>query len=288
MHMPIPPPRHRESEPASARRLAVRRLHDLIRVMVTDGESAADLDPDAQSELPSEAVLMAMFDASRDMVREALALLSDEHLIRRRRGIGTSPVGGQHRLSAFLPPAGSDLAAHQHIGAVVPRLLHWAWTAAPAVVAARLDGVATGDDCLCVDYVLLGDGEPTCAITNYLRAAEASRITPASFDSDFFTLVDAGSATIASHDITFQASVADRQVAALLGLAPGDPVLWLEQTLRDRDGAAIDFAVAQFRPELRISFAGIPRLDLASAPRSAVPGETAGTPHPTPPERTPR
>ncbi|WP_162939981.1 GntR family transcriptional regulator [Gryllotalpicola protaetiae] len=241
-----------------SRELAVRRLRDLIRVSISDG--TAEHAPGGA--LIDEHALMVTFDAPRDTVRHALSLLVEEGLIVRRRGIGTT-AGDQYQFSALLPPTGQTLESHHHVGRLSPLLLHWGWMKAPDSVASRLDDVETGDDCLCVDYVLLRDDEPSSVITNYLRADEATRLSVADFQTDFYQLLET-TGPVASHDVVLQAANADEQVAALLHILPGEAVLWFEQVLRNAAGEAIDFAVATFRRETRIEFQAIPRLDVTA------------------------
>lgn len=259
----------------AARQLLTRRVRDLIRVSI----AARGHQVPGAATLDAEPALMADLDAPRDVVRDALALLVAEGLIRRRRGVGTLARDDQYAMSALLPPSGESLEAHQGVGHLSPRLLHWEWMKAPAPVRARLDGVVAGDDCLCVDYVLLRDGQPCAVITNYVRGSEAARLTATDFRSDFYALLADGGTDIVAHDVVLQAATADAHVAALLHVLPGEAVLWLEQTLHDERGAAIDFAVATFRRETRVGLTGVPRLGLSTLLRPP-----SGTAEPVAPE----
>lgn len=150
------------------------------------------------------------------------------------------------------------------------RLRDWAWVRTPPVVAAKLDGVAPGERSLCIDYLVVRDGTPLAAVTNYLRAAEAEGLRPEHFVRDFYALIEGGSGRIGSHDITLQATIADPHIAALLEVAAGEAVLWMEQIIRDVDGEAIDFAMIHSRRELRMGIDALPHLDatgLRAAPR---------------------
>ncbi|NMM87476.1 hypothetical protein B2J88_24475 [Rhodococcus sp. SRB_17] len=242
-----------------ARDEAVRRLRDLIRIEITDATSYVS----GRVPVASEVHLMKRYRATRDTVRDALALLTDEGMIVRRRGVGTHPRTIQRPYPTSLPPLGQEFASYFGIGNIVPRLVRWAWVAAPPSVVLRLDGVEAGDQCLCIDYVLIHEGTPTATVTNYLRAAEGTQIRREAFTTDFYTLVDSGDGEIGSHDLTLQATIADAHVAALLDITAGDAVMWFEQIIRNTDGEAINFAVAHFRREVRVDLAGIPRVDIA-------------------------
>ncbi|MFE3262548.1 UTRA domain-containing protein [Nocardia sp. NPDC059229] len=111
------------------------------------------------------------------------------------------------------------------MGRIAPRLLHWAWIPAPEVISDRLSGVNPGDDCLCVEYVLLVDDRPLAIFTNYLRSPEAARIDQVAFVDDFYSLLHHGGVAIDTFDIGIQAACADDYAAALLHVMPGEPVM---------------------------------------------------------------
>ncbi|MRH92418.1 UTRA domain-containing protein [Nocardia sp. SYP-A9097] len=243
--------------PGSSHLLA-RRLHDLLRTALRDGAFGS-------GKLPSEAELMTQYQASRDVVREALDLLRHDGLIERRRGVGTVPVRTEYLVSGALPPEGRSLEEHLALGRISPRLLHWAWVPAPEVIAEHLDGISLGDDCLCIEYVLLLDRRPIALFTNYLRAPEAARVDLTTFRDDFYSLLRAGGINFTAFDIGLQAARADDHAAALLHVLPGEPVLLLEQTIRNRDGQAIDYALGTCRSEMQLRIGAIPRIDLTGA-----------------------
>lgn len=244
----------RECLPASSQLIA-RRLHDLLRAALRDGAFAS-------GRLPSEAELMAQYQASRDVVREALDLLRNAGLIERRRGVGTVPVRAEYLVAGALPPEGRSLEEHLALGRISPRLLHWAWVPATRVIADHLDGIAVGDDCLCIEYVLLLDQRPIGLFTNYLRAPEAARVDLTVFREDFYSLLHAGGIDFTAFDVGLQAARADDYAAALLHVLPGEPVLLLEQTIRNHDGQAIDYALGTCRSEIQLRIGAIPRIDL--------------------------
>lgn len=243
--------------PGSAHLLA-RRLHDLLRAALRDGAFGS-------GKLPSEAELMTQYQASRDVVREALDLLRHDGLIERRRGVGTVPVRTEYLVSGALPPEGRSLEDHLALGRISPRLLHWAWVPAPQVITEHLDGITLGEDCLCIEYVLLLDRRPIALFTNYLRAPEAARVDLTTFRDDFYSLLQAGGINFTAFDIGLQAALADEHAAALLHVLPGEPVLLMEQTIRNRDGQAIDYALGTCRSEMQLRIGAIPRINLTGA-----------------------
>lgn len=253
-----------ESTFPPARRLLVRRVRDLLRVTLADHWGV-----DAHLRLSGEAELMTEYAAPRDAVREALALLADEGLIERRRGLGTLRVGESVEVNIKLPTGDTPLLRQfdEH-DLLQGRLLEWTWTPAPDAIAARLTDVSPGDDCLCIDYVLRRNGEPICVITNYLRRHEAAGLAPTDFLGDFFSLLSLTGTAVRTQDVVLQPRLADEEVAVLLDVASGTPLMWMEQVIRDEHGDAIDFAIVHMRGDLRVGIPEVPRMELTSSTRA--------------------
>ncbi|WP_120043835.1 GntR family transcriptional regulator [Nocardia panacis] len=241
-------------QPGSTR-LAARRVRDLLRAEIRRGAFA-------DGRLPAESELMARYQASREAVREALDLLRRDGLIERRRGLGTMTIRDEYLVPGLLPPRGDLYETYLPGGHVTPRVLHRAWLPAPDAVVAHLDGVAPDDDCLCIDYVLLVDDRPTGVFTNYLRAGEAARVEQQLFDTDFYSLLHDSAVTPTNFDLSLQAGTADDCTATLLRIRPGAPILLWEQTIRDQNGQAVDYALGALRGDVVITLGGIPRIDL--------------------------
>ncbi|MFE3257915.1 GntR family transcriptional regulator [Nocardia sp. NPDC059229] len=235
--------------------LAARRVRDLLRAEIRRGAFV-------DGRLPAESELMAQHQASRETVREALDLLRRDGLVERRRGVGTMTIREEYVVPGVLPPQGNLFETYLADGHITPRLLRWNWIPAPSAVAAQLDGVAVDDDCLCIDYVLLIDDRPMAVFTNYLRSTEASRVDQQEFRTDFYSLLHSSDVTVAGFDLAVQAAAADDCSATLLHIAQGDPILLWEQTIRNPDGEAVDYALGALRGDVVMKFGDIPRIDL--------------------------
>lgn len=243
------------------RRLLVRRVRDLLRVMVADTHGAA-----SEARLAGEAELMAEYAAPRDAVREALCLLADEGLIARRRGLGTLSVGDAINVNIKLPREGQPLACQFDPGdRLSAQLLEWTWMPCPAAVATRLTAVESGDDCLCIDYVLLRNERPICLITNYLRRAEGSTLSAAQFLGDFYALLRHVGSEVRTQDVVLQPRLADAEISSLLDVTVGEPTMWMEQLIRDEEGRAIDFAIVHMRGDLRVRIPNVPTMSIGEA-----------------------
>ncbi|MET8429850.1 GntR family transcriptional regulator [Nocardia sp. NPDC004860] len=240
--------------PGSAQ-LAGRRVRDLLRAEIRRGAFV-------DGRLPSEFELMAQHQASREAVREALDLLRRDGLVVRRRGVGTMTVREEYVVPGVLPAQGNLFETYLADGHITPRVLRWTWIPAPLAVATRLDGVTVDEDCLCIDYVLLIDDRPMAVFTNYLRSPEASRVDQEEFRTDFYSLLHCSDVAVAGFDLSVQAVAADECTARLLEIALGEPILLWEQTIRDSDGQAVDYALGALRGDVVMKFGDIPRIDL--------------------------
>ncbi|WP_084703847.1 GntR family transcriptional regulator [Phaeacidiphilus oryzae] len=234
-----PSPSPSSGRPASA---DARRLRDLLRSHILHGGH-----PDGR--LPSEPELMRRHSASRTAVREALALLRDEGLVERLRGVGTHAVC--HSVTTRLAEAHGVAApdprqarAHE----VRVRVLDRSALPAPDAVAERL-GVPVGSPCIRYEYLSLRDGRPVFVATNYALAPEGERLLGVPFRTDWYRLLGDAGLTVGQSEFLIGSGLADSTNAPLLGLEPGSPVMLLEQIIRDPEGRPWDLAFVVIRSD---------------------------------------
>jgi GntR family transcriptional regulator len=239
--------------PGPARAHDVRRLRDLLRAAVL-----AEGFPDGQ--LPPETEIMAAYRATRATVREALATLRSDGLIARLPGVGTHAVVRPPRTGmdeAHGVTAGGDL----YISTTPPRVLDRSRVPAPPSLAAAL-GIAPGTECLRLEYVGMFDGEPVVVATNYVVFPEATRILATPFHGHWYQLMADAGVPVGGSEFVIDATAADPVSASLLDIAPGAPLLAVEQTITSADGRVIDVAFLRLRPD-RMRF-----ISRSSAPRA--------------------
>ncbi|MEU8890866.1 GntR family transcriptional regulator [Streptomyces sp. NPDC048442] len=202
--------------------------------------------------LPDERALIAEFGTSRNSVREALTLLSDEGLVERRRGVGTVVVG-----RAYEHPLGGLAGLAEVLcaqGAVVNEVREARTVQPPYSVARRLElpegshavylerlrrvnGMALSLDCT---YLLPEVGDPLLAL---LRDAPNSLR-----DRDVFALIEAVTGRpLGTAKISVQAMVADPATCAVLEMPPGGAVLAVERLTRLADGRPADLEFLHLR-----------------------------------------
>lgn len=199
--------------------------------------------------LPTESALCAEFDVSRGPVRQALATLRNEGLIRVSRGkpaVVRSHDAAQ-TLDTFTPFTQWAQRAGRTAGS---RTLEVARRRAsePAIVALGLD---TDDFVVEVMRVRLLDGEPAMIERSTFIDAVGSLLFE--FDTDSGSMTD----YLATRGIHFDTmehvldAVAATEVdAENLGIDIGGPLLRERRTSRDPDGVVFEFADDRYRPDL--------------------------------------
>ncbi|MFP5023073.1 GntR family transcriptional regulator [Pseudonocardia phyllosphaerae] len=251
--MPVPSPI------APARSGDARRVRDLLRVAIAGRSQLRGL-------LPGTDELMREYAASRSAVRTALALLTDEGLLRPGPGAfrvvarpgytGTAPAPVLPRVPGTVPasgaPAGSGSA--RHIPAVPdpdpaqpPRWVDRAGIAAPEALATWL-GVPSGSPCLRLECVSVTVDGGRLFATHYLSGTDAAALLAVPETGIFDRLLaDAG---LAPAEVRTRCGPvpADPDVALQLGVATRTPVLGTERTLLGSDGRVLAAVIARSRP----------------------------------------
>ncbi|HEY1818460.1 MAG TPA: GntR family transcriptional regulator [Trebonia sp.] len=238
-----------ESPLADARRRRAdraRQVADVLRRQVLQGTFPDGL-------LPDEASLSREFGASRNAVRDALAVLGAEGLVTRVQGTGTVVVGRKypHGLHNLLGLA-ETLREH---GDVVNEVRAAGLVAPPPAVAARL--LPSGQ---------AGDGEAPATVV-YIERLRKLNGLPLSLDltylapdigqpllgedlagTDIFTLIEARTGhRLGSASITVEALSADPHTAAVLEAPPGAALLMVERLTRLADGRPVDLEYIRLR-----------------------------------------
>lgn len=207
--------------------------------------------------LPSDAEFSAALGVSRTVVREALLLLEEDHLIRTKRGVGrfvtdALPTIGMERLRSLeelLRTLDGDITVHT--------LLHGV-QAASDFVAQGL-GVPERASTLARESILRRDGTPLCfsfestlsveqlhSVSPALaEAIDAASETPGTLLSVVLRSL-AGSALSGAFEVS--AGVPGETRGRHLALAPGTPTLTVAHTVRAH-GQPIYIAKHTFSPE---------------------------------------
>ncbi|GIL27436.1 GntR family transcriptional regulator [Actinocatenispora comari] len=226
----------RTERPAGERRAdRARRVADVLRQQILAGGYDG-------ARLPDEAALARDFTASRNTVRDALALLAAEGLVQRRRGIGTVVVGHRHphpldRLTGLAETLGAagEVRNEVRVAEVVT---------APAAVAARL-----GRTVVHLERVRHLAGSPLSLDNSYLAVDVGRRLLGADLAGrDVFGLIEeATGQPLGAADVTVAPAVADANTAALLAVPTGAPLFAIERLSRLADGRPVDLEYLRVR-----------------------------------------
>lgn len=225
----------------------VRRLRDLLRAAILRHNY-----PDGH--LPGEAALMAGHEVGRAVVREALALLRQEGLIARTKGVGTYVVVDAV-MTQLTEAHGAGTPTQESVfnRRMRPRIIDMSTIPAPETVAVRL-GVPPGEPCLRFDYVAMLGDEPTGIATNYVLFPQAERLRVTPFVSDWYALLADAGIAFRESEFVIGCSLADAATAPAVGVPEGTPLLTMEQLIRDSEGCAFDLAFIHTRGDRMLFF----------------------------------
>jgi GntR family transcriptional regulator len=217
-------------EPATARpRGAVfLPLYKQIRTLLVQRLHQGEWKPGEP--IPSEQELAARFQVSQGTVRKAIDELAAENLLVRRQGKGTfvathQEPRAQYRFLRLVPDQGEMVPAQS-------RFLACRRTKAPADVAAPL-GLHAGDPVVHIRRLLITGGAPLVLDDIWLPGALFRGLTPerlAEYRGPLYGLFESEFGTrMIRADERIRAVAAQAEVAALLGVAPGSPLLLVDR-----------------------------------------------------------
>jgi GntR family transcriptional regulator, phosphonate transport system regulatory protein len=224
-----------------------RRVADGIERDIADGRFAAG------EKLPGETEIAKTYRVNRHTVRRALAALAERGLVRAERGSGTYveaprlayPLSSRTRFSEIVGAGGRE-----------PRGQLIAATEEPATrELARLLALKTGVPLVRIEALRFADRTPICVSTSWLPA---DRFPDA---GGVFAKVRSMTALLAHYGVRdyrrastrITAAIVDATDAARIDLALGRPVLVVDSTDIDADGAPLITKRSRFAAE-RVTF----------------------------------
>ena len=219
------------------------QIETILRRKILTGE----LPPSAP--LPSVETLKNEYKVSRITIRQALSLLEQEGLIVRRRGKGTFVSERSRSVEpAKLTGSMEDLIS---MGIQTSaKVLDMNWVEPPEHIQEHLKLDRT-TQVLRIEKVRFVEEKPFSHVLNYLPSNIGQKI-----DRDMLSVKpllmileeDLGIKTGEAVQ-TVEASIADAQVAPLLDIRVGDPLLKAERTVFDRAQSPIEHVSALYRAD---------------------------------------
>lgn len=197
----------------------------------------------AHLRLPAEPDLAVSLDVSRGTLRRALRTLIDEGLLVQVRGRGTFVTS-----SSIEQPIGQELLSlaeglEREGISFETEVLGASVSAAPERIAALL-ALDEGEQVFEIRRRRLIDGIPVALLHNYVRRAFCPGIEANDFRrlTMFGLLEGVYGLHIETGRRTFEAQAASEEVASHLDVAPGAPILYLEQLTYLADERSIEYS----------------------------------------------
>lgn len=220
------------------------RLYLVLRQKISDGEFPVD------RPMPSEQEIVQQSGLSRVTVRKALDRLESEALIHRRRGKGTfvrddnpapkfeaSLSGLLDNMLAMGLKTKVDLLEFQYI--------------TPSLAIQHDMNIGSSDVVQRAVRIRKYKGEPLCHLTTHVpeRIGKTYKQEDLS-DQPLLRLLERSGVTAVEADERITARLADPDVAGLLNVELGSPLLLVTRVTLDRDGNAVEHLRALFRPDM--------------------------------------
>ncbi|WP_326674323.1 MULTISPECIES: GntR family transcriptional regulator [unclassified Streptomyces] len=232
--------RSSSTDEANGRAVRARRVADVLRQRIVEGDYESGT-------LPDERVLGRSLGATRNVVRAALDLLRDEGLVTRRRGIGTLVTArkaghGLGRLTGLaeeLTPYGTVTNEVREA-----RLVQHA----PPAVAERLM-LPDGSAAVYIERLRHLDGSPLSLDSTWLAPDIGGPLLGLDLAwRDLFALIEENSGVrLGSAEITVHAVTAEPDTAQLLGIPNGSALFAIDRLTRLADGRPVDLESLRVR-----------------------------------------
>lgn len=214
-----------------------------LREEITSGERAFG------SRLPTEQELSAQFGVSRITARRALDELAENHLVERKRRVGTTVIfrSPAKPFQGNIEQALESLLSFGRTTRV--KLLEVDRVAARAPIDEAL-GIASGTEVLRISRVRWLDGGPIGHYITYLPMHIGAGLTRAKLKSTpILTLIAEAGIQIGGAHQTISATLADATLSGILDVDIGSPLLRVSRTVEDSDGRPVQHILAHFRPD---------------------------------------
>jgi GntR family transcriptional regulator len=220
-----------------------RRIYLLLRDRINSGALAAG------ERLPAEPELASTYGVSRVTVRRALELLAADEMVERRPGVGTFVRAAVALGSTILDF--SDVFSHlKEMGRLTRvRLLSFDYLLPAAPVAAAL-GLVQGERAQrAVRVRMIGDA-PFSHLTTHVPERVGQTYSEAELASQpLLALLERSGVVVGRARQSIGATLAGPEVAGLLQLDIGAPLLSLTRLVEDEAGRAVEHLHALYRPD---------------------------------------
>lgn len=200
--------------------------------------------------LPSEPDLAEQFGVSRATLREAMRLYEARGLVVRRRGIGTYVVRPPQVIESGLEVLSSIENLAAQVGVALEAREVWLDERPAQPEEAGLLRIAAGEPIVELSRLIVADGRP---VAYFVDCLPREYLDPEQIDDDFTgsvlsLLLKRGDLELDRSRAEITALPVEAEVAAGLGIHPGDVVLYLEAILLTVAGEVVDHSRSYFLP----------------------------------------
>lgn len=239
--MPTPPKLTKRSAVPLYYQLEMR-----LRARLSQGEFAPG------DRFPGETAIAGEYGVSRVTVRQALAALEREALIRRERGRGTCVTGRVRQL--WTPKLSGSLDDAMTFGLTDEyrvRLLGREDVAPPPPALAALRLPAGTERVHRIRRIRLHDDAPLAYIVNHMPIDIGRQIGSEDILARLVlvNLEQKAGLRLVAAEQRIGAVAADPEIAELLEVSSGEPLLHMERTVIDQTGRAVNFSAVFFRAD---------------------------------------
>ncbi|MDR2661147.1 MAG: GntR family transcriptional regulator [Lactobacillaceae bacterium] len=199
------------------------QIRDDLKKRIEDGEFKNG------SRLPSERELSEEYQVSRMTLRQALNTLVTDGILEKRTGSGSyvkeKPVTENLRgVTSF-----SQLMIQSGITASTQFISYKREKPTPTIIKALK--LEANEEIIILERLRLGDGEPIAYEIAFLPERIVGKIKTEEFRKSLYQALENHGYPVSNAKAVqdFNATIADRKVAEILGIKVGDPILYLTQ-----------------------------------------------------------
>jgi GntR family transcriptional regulator len=209
--------------------------------------------------LPPEKKLAARFEVSRVTIRRTLEKLEAEDLIDRRHGVGTFAKKDRDA-SAFSNSLSTFYSHLQDISETkTSKVLKFSWIDTPGFLKSA--DVDFGAKVLRISRLSRTKSKPVHLFQHYLPECCGRLIKRSDIGSQpLLLMLESHGLKLGETDMSITAAIADIEMADLLDVEVGAPLILCKRLSVDTDGNPVEFFESQTRPDLfeyRIRFGDV-------------------------------
>ena len=219
------------------------QIETILRKKMSSGELVPG-DP-----LPTELSLADEYGVSRITIRQALSSLERDGLIVRKRGTRTVVSKGRIYFDPLKYTGSIEdliiMGIKNHT-----KVLNFYETQIPDRIA-KFIPLPQNMEAICIERLRLAEDRPYCYVSNYLPTQIGKRIHPDTLLKKplLKILEDDLGLTIANAVQTYEATIADPQMAPLLNVRVGQPLLKIQRAIFDSNQAFVEYVSIYYRAD---------------------------------------